>query len=148
MLGKLVFGAVADRIDMRHALYTAIAVLAATWWLLLSAPGYRAILVAGAVFGLGVGAVGPLQGIVVAACFGRRAVGRVMGIGGVLGLPLVAGSGTFVGFLFDAQGSYRLGFLLQLGTLAISALLFGLLRIPAVEPGTELVPGEGALEEA
>jgi len=148
LLGKLVFGAVVDRVNARHALYAAMIVLALSWWLLLSSPGYNRLLLTGAVFGLGVGAVGPLQGIVIASCFGRDSVGRVMGIGGLLGLPIVAGAPPLVGFLFDVQGSYRMGFTLQLATLVISALLFSLLRFPSVEPGTELARSTPAPENA
>ena len=141
LLSKVVFGAVADRVDPRYALYAAIAVLGLSWVLVLFVPLDGRLWLAGAVFGFGVGAVGPLQGIVTAACFGRGAVGRVMGYTSLLGLPLVAGSPWFVGVLFDLQGSYRTGLLIMTSTLLVSALIFASIRIPEVEPGTE---GEAA----
>jgi predicted MFS family arabinose efflux permease len=148
LLGKLLFGVVVDRVETRHAVFSAIGLLAVTWVLLLSEPSYGTLLAAGGLFGLGVGAVGPMQGFVIASCFGRHAVGQVMGLGGLLGLPVVAGAAPLVGFLFDSQGSYQVGFLLQLATLGISALFFGLMRIPEVEPGTELPAGAVAAEGA
>lgn len=137
LLSKLIFGAVADRVNLRLALYAAIAVLGLSWVFVLFIPLEGRLWLAGAVFGLGVGAVGPLQGFVAAACFGRGAVGRVMGYMGLLGLPLVAGSPSLVGMLFDFEGRYETGFYLMAATLLVSAVLFALVRIPPVEPGTE-----------
>ena len=136
--GKLVFGALSDRVDLRLAAWVAMGLLAGVWGMLLTDPSYPALLATGALFGLGVGALGPLHGVVVGACFGRAAFGRVMGIGGMVGLPILAGAAPLVGLLFDLTGSYRLGFALQLGLLGVSALIFAFLRIPDVEPGTEI----------
>ena len=148
LLSKLIFGAVADRVNLRLALYAAIGVLGLSWVFVLFIPLEGRLWLAGAVFGLGVGAVGPLQGFVAAACFGRGAVGRVMGYMGLLGLPLVAGSPSLVGMLFDFQGHYETGFYLMAATLLVSAVLFALVRIPEVEPGTEPPHPASSAEES
>ena len=134
LLGKIAFGAVADRIDARRALWLAVAILVSTWALLLTGPGYPAFLAIAVLYGLGAGAVAPIHGVLVGACFGRGAFGRVMGIGGLAGLPLIALSGPLTGYLYDATGSYRLGFSLQAAWLVVAALLLTRLRIPRRVP--------------
>ena len=47
------------------------------------------------------------------------------------GLPLWAGSGPLVGSLYDATGSYRIGFALEIAVLAGAALIILFVRIPA-----------------
>jgi MFS family permease len=148
ILSKLIFGAVADRVDLRHALYAAIAVLGLSWVFVLFTPLEGWLWLGGALFGFGVGATGPLQGFVAAACFGRGAVGRVMGYMGLLGLPLVAASPALVGILFDFQGDYETGFYLMAATLIVSAVLFALVRIPEVEPGTSRPVPASSINEA
>jgi predicted MFS family arabinose efflux permease len=136
LLGKIAFGAVADRIDPRRATWIAVSFLIATWCLLLTEPGYPAFLAIGAIYGLGVGAVAPIHGVVVGACFGRGGFGRVMGIGGLAGLPIIALSGPLAGFLYDATQDYELAFSSMAASLVAAALLVAFLRVPAVEPGT------------
>lgn len=134
LLGKVAFGAIADRIDVRRALWVGIALMSAAWTGLLSDPTFPVLLTVAATFGLGVGALGPIHGVLIGLCFGRGAFGRVMGIGGLAGLPIVAGSAPLVGFLFDATGTYNSGFMLQLVALGIAALCFVFVRVPASEP--------------
>ncbi len=148
LLGKVAFGAVADRLDPRRATWLALSFLLATWCLLLSAPSYPAFLAIGAIYGLGVGAVAPIHGVIVGACFGRGGFGRVMGIGGLASLPIIAFSGPLAGLLYDARGSYDLAFALMAGSLAVAALLIGFLRIPAAEPGARVVGAPAAAAPA
>lgn len=134
LLGKVAFGAIADRVDVRKALWVGTALMAVSWLLLLTGPTYALLLAAAAIFGLGVGALGPIHGVIIGLCFGRGAFGRVMGIGGLAGLPIIAGSGPLVGFLYDATGSYQLGFALQPAALAAAAVIFLFIAVPASEP--------------
>lgn len=134
LLGKIAFGAIADRIDVRKALWVGIALMSSAWVLLLTGPTFSTLLSVAGIFGLGVGALGPIHGVIVGLCFGRGAFGRVMGIGGLAGLPIVAGAAPMVGFLFDTTGTYAVGFALQLGALAAAALCFVFVSVPASEP--------------
>jgi MFS family permease len=133
LLGKLVFGIVADRVEPRHALYLAVAFLAAAWAVLVGEPGYPGLLLAGSLMGFGIGAVAPLHGVVVGRCFGRAGFGQVMGLGGLLALPLIAGSAPLAGRVFDLAQSYRIAFAGEVGILLFAALLFALLRFPKPE---------------
>jgi len=134
LLGKLAFGAVADRIEVRKALWLGIVLVSVGWLVLLTGPSYALLLATAALFGLGVGALGPIHGVIIGLCFGRGSFGRVMGIGGLAGLPIIAGSGPLVGFLFDTTGSYQLGFALQPAILAAAAVIFLFVAVPASEP--------------
>jgi len=129
LLGKLAFGAVSDRVDARHALFLAVVVLVAGWLLLLAGPDYPQLLFAGALLGLGIGAVVPLHGVLIGLCFRGEAFGQVMGLGGLLTLPIVAGANPLAGWLYDATGSYQVGFCLEVGCLIAAGLCFSALRI-------------------
>jgi MFS family permease len=129
LLGKLAFGAVSDRVDARHALFLAVVVLVAGWLLLLAGPDYPQLLFAGALLGLGIGAVVPLHGVLIGLCFRGEAFGQVMGLGGLLTLPIIAGANPLAGWLYDATGSYQVGFGLEVGCLIAAGLSFSALRI-------------------
>jgi MFS family permease len=148
LLGKVAFGAIADRVDIRRAIWAIIGGLIVTWVLLLGGPSYRMLLFIGAVFGLAVGAVGPVHGVLVGKCFGRGAFGRVMGMGGLASLPIIASAGPVAGYLFDVTGSYQTSFQLQVGGLVMAAVIFLFLRVPEVEPGTENTTEEVASGDA
>ena len=129
LLAKLAFGAVADRVDPRHALRLAVVVLIAGWLVLLADPDYPQLLVAGALLGLGIGAVIPLHGVLIGLCFRAEAFGQVMGLGGLLTLPIVAGANPLAGWLYDRTGSYQVGFGVEIGCLLGAGLCFSALRI-------------------
>jgi MFS family permease len=131
LLGKLAFGAVSDRIDPRHALRLAVLILAAGWLLMMTGPTYPQLLLAGALLGLGIGAVMPLHGVLIGLCFRAEAFGQVMGLGGLLSLPIVAGANPVAGWLYDATGSYQVGFGLEVGCLLGAGLCFSALRVGA-----------------
>jgi MFS family permease len=133
LLGKLAFGAVSDRIDPRQALRFAVVLLVAGWLLLLASPTYRQVLVAGVLLGLGIGAVAPLQGVLVGRYFRREAFGQVVGLGALLTLPILAGASPVAGWLYDATGSYRAGFALEVGCLVAAGLL--ITALGAAAPG-------------
>ena len=65
--------------------------------------------------------------MLVGSCFGRGAFGRVMGIGGLAGLPIVAGAGPIAGALFDLTGSYDDAFLAGIASNVVNLLLVGAL---------------------
>jgi MFS family permease len=139
LIGKLVFGAVADRVHPRHALWTAAGLLIAAWAMLLGTPGYATLLCVGALMGLGVGALGPLHAVVVGACFGRAGFGHVMGLGGLVALPLIAGATPLAGWLADTSGSYRTAFGVEVAALLTAGALFSLLRLPGDDAAPERV---------
>jgi len=61
----------------------------------------------------------------------------VIGLGGLLTLPIIAGANPLAGWLYDTTGSYRAGFAVEFACLVVSGLLFSALRIPG-RPGLAL----------
>ena len=130
LLGKLVFGSMADRTPPRVAIWIVVALNAVCWALLRLEPGYEFFLTIGAIYGLGIGSAGPLHGLVIARCFGPLAFGRAAGIGGLAGLPLIALVPAVAGMLYDALGSYDTVFVMQAVLLLLGGLLLSTVRIP------------------
>lgn len=131
IVGKLCFGAIADRWDKRALVWIAMAMLAVFLGVLLARPAYAWLAVGSAIGGLAIGGFLPLWGALIADCFGRDAFGRVMGLMGPLMLPLNVTALQLAPWSFDSTGSYQLALQLFLGWLAVAACALGLLRVPA-----------------
>jgi len=129
ILGKVVFGAVADRVPAHPAVWIVVILNLAVWLLLATEPNYGFFLTIAALYGLGIGSTGPLHGVVMARCYGRVAFGRAMGIGGIAGLPLVAGAPLVSGLVLDASG-YTAVFLMMSGLLFLGGVLISFVHIP------------------
>jgi fucose permease len=67
--------------------------------------------------------------VLIGLCFRAQAFGQVMGLGGLLALPIVAGANPIAGWLYDATGSYQTGFGLEVGCLLCAGLFFSALRV-------------------
>ena len=123
VMGKLIYGALVDRWDVRWALWLAIAFQVAGQLFMLFGNGYSGFLIGASLFGFGMGGIVPMQGAVVGAAFGRENFGRVLGamrppmaIIHLLGVP-------FAGWVYDSTGSYEPAFLTFLGLYAITTLV-------------------------
>ena len=120
--GKLIYGYLADRWDVRKALWLGIVFQVAGQLIMLQQPGYYLFMLGAALFGFGMGGVVPMQGAAVGAAFGRESFGRVLGamrlpmvVLQVLGVP-------FAGLVFDATGSYQLAVHVFLGLYVLAAI--------------------------
>ncbi len=133
LLGKVVFGALSDRLPPHTAIWLVVIGNALVWGLLYTGPSYRELLAIAVLYGLAIGATGPLHGVVVGLCFGRAAFGRANGIGGLASLPLVAGAPAIAGLLYDATGGYQSVFLVEMAALLLGGFLLSLVRIPRAE---------------
>ena len=123
VMGKLIYGALVDRWDVRWALWLAIAFQVAGQLFMLFGNGYSGFLIGASLFGFGMGGIVPMQGAVVGAAFGRESFGRVLGamrppmaIIHLLGVP-------FAGWVYDSTGSYEPAFLTFLGLYAVTTLV-------------------------
>lgn len=137
LVGKLAFGALIARITPRAAMWTNVALLAAGWGVLAMRPGLELLIVAGALFGLGIGAAAPLQAVLIGACFGRKAFAEVMGLTGLVALPVIAPATWVAGHVRDLAGSYSPVFVGELVALGLAAAMFVFLRVPDAR-GAEL----------
>lgn len=135
VVGKVLFGAITDRIDKRIAFVLCAGLQLTGTSILLAGHSYAQLLWAGGIFGLGMGGLVPVQGAAVGAAFGRRAFGRVMGLMSPAMLPLHALGVPLAGYLYDVNGSYDLAFQIFLALYAVGAAVALLIRMPEQEPG-------------
>ena len=105
--------------------------------LVYSVAEYPSLLLAGAVFGLGMGGIIPLWGATIGAGFGRNAFGSVMGLMIPVMVPIHILGIPYAGWVFDRTGSYEIAFLTFIGLCVVSILVLAFLRLPEVEPGSE-----------
>jgi predicted MFS family arabinose efflux permease len=130
VMGKLLFGWVTDRVDQRLALIACAALQLSGTATFLASQSYAWLLIGGAVFGLGMGGLVPLQGAMLGAAFGRHSFGRVMGVMSLCMLPIQMIGVPLAGWIYDVTGSYDRAFQLFLGLYALAALVIVPLRLP------------------
>jgi MFS family permease len=131
--GKLLFGWISDHVDVRGAMALSAALQTTGVLLVLRVEAYPWLLVAGAIYGLGMGGLVPLWGAMIGAAFGRLAFGRVMGAMSPFILPLQVSGVPYAGWVFDTTGHYAPAFRLFAGLYATSMAALLLLRLPRVE---------------
>jgi MFS family permease len=131
IVGKLGFGAAADRRSKRALVWLAMAMLALFLGVLLLAPGFAWLVAASGVAGLALGGFLPLWGALIGDCFARDAFGRVMGTMGPLMLPLNLAALQLAPWSFDATGSYDVALRVYLVWVALAAAALALVRAPA-----------------
>ncbi|MDZ7683679.1 MAG: MFS transporter [Gammaproteobacteria bacterium] len=107
--GKLIYGVLVDRWDVRHALWMGIAFQVAGQLLMLFVPGYLGFLAGACLFGFGMGGIVPMQSAIVGVVFGRASFGRVLGaMRPPMSLLHVAGV-PFAGWIYDVTGELQAG---------------------------------------
>lgn len=129
IMGKLVYGALVDRWDVRNALWLGIGFQVSGQLFMLFTDGYIGFLIGASLFGFGMGGIVPMQGAVVGAAFGRESFGRVLGAMRpamsaihLIGVP-------FAGWMYDATGSYKPAFLTFLGLYVLTAIVVAGLKV-------------------
>jgi sugar phosphate permease len=123
LTGKLVNGALADRID-RHKVFLGCQVIMLVGVALLATQGQDMVLVAIAIIGLGWGGLFTLYNMLAVNNFGLRSAGK---IGGIISLMESLGGGLGIwltGVLYDRHQSYEQAFMLILA-LVFAGLLLG-----------------------
>ena len=123
IVGKLIFGAVADKIDLRIGLAASMITVIVSMLVLISMTGYNALMLGAALLGLAAGGMLPVWGSILAVLFGAANYGRVMGMMNPLIMPLTLVGAPLAGFIFDIRGAYDGAFLLFAGGLCIGLAL-------------------------
>lgn len=129
LAGKLVFGAAADRINLKYGLWSAHCLLLIAFSLLLLEPPYWVLLIAAVCFGLATGGLLPVWNAMVAQVFGVNSFGRAMGAMGPLITLNILPAYAVVGRLFDSTGSYSAGLILFGGVIVGAAAMLIPLRL-------------------
>lgn len=124
MAGTLLFGLVADRMDLRLALATAMALQGVALVLFRHGGFAWELRVGSGILGLAAGAAFPIWGTILGQAFGPLNYGRVMGLMDPLMItPLILVSSPLAGHLFDVTGNYRAVFDMFLVALVFAGLL-------------------------
>ena len=127
--GKLAFGFIADRIDLRVGL--AVAILLLITGLVFFLGEGLTMLVAGSVAtGLAAGGMLPVWGAILAWLFGAENYGRVMGQMNPVIVPMYLIAPILAGAIYDKTGNYNAAFMLFIGVLAVLLLLLPAIRHP------------------
>jgi MFS family permease len=134
VIGKVLFGYIADYADARLALLLCLLFQAVGTVLLLFTQTASALMAVGALFGFGMGGVVPLWGSLVSDYFPRPAFGRVMGLMSPCMLPIQASGVPIAGYIRDLTGDYNLAFLIFAASYAAAALCLLFIRHPIAGP--------------
>jgi len=121
MAGKLLFGLLADRIDLRWALRLGLLAGILSMGLFALAPGNAMLYAAALVYGLALGAMLPVWGALTAQCFGLPWFGRALGATRAAMTPFNFACPLLVGAVYDIGKDYRPAWA-ALGLLAAVAL--------------------------
>jgi len=128
ILGRLGIGYLADRIDVRYVTVMSYALCIVGLLFLMGVEPSAMIFVLGfvATYSFAYGGDGALQAIIPAKCFGRAAIGKILGY---LYVPFSMGLGLWPflgGYIFDVQKSYDLAFSIYIASFFTSciAILF------------------------
>jgi MFS family permease len=125
IVGKLVFGAVADKVDLRWGLGASMALVIASMLVFSYFEGLTALMVGSILIGLAAGGMLPVWGALLAVLFGAANYGRVMGMMNPVIMPLTLAGAPLAGFIFDSTGAYTGAFLTFAASLCVGiALLF------------------------
>lgn len=140
VIGKLSFGTVADRLDLRLTMGSSFGLMI-VGALMLGQFRDDTGLIAGAIlFGLAAGGLLPVWGAMVARSFGTARFGRALGAMNLAMTPITLLSAPYAGYLFDRYGSYQLAFLSYCAFLAAGLLPLALLRFPPLKTAGDASP--------
>ena len=123
IVGKLVFGAVADKVDLRWGLGTSMALVIASMLVFAYFQGLTALMVGSILIGLAAGGMLPVWGALLAVLFGSTNYGRVMGMMNPVIMPLTLAGAPLAGFIFDTTGAYTGAFLTFAASLCVGIAL-------------------------
>ncbi|MCX7863683.1 MAG: MFS transporter, partial [Novosphingobium sp.] len=123
-IAKLVFAALSDRLGPRILMFAALGGFGAGMALMTQAQlGFGAIALGVAIIGLFGGMMVPIESFLAPRVFGKRAVGKAMGLlSGTILITLLSTPPLF-GLIFDITGSYK-GIFWVFSGLAVTALLW------------------------
>lgn len=128
VVGKLAFGAAAERIDPRWLVGSAIALQLLFVVVLRSHPDYALLIASSIPFGFSLGGLLPMHGALVAEYYGRSSFASVLGAMGPIMTPLMFGAIALGGWIPDVMGSYDRLFEIFLAAQLVALLALGLLR--------------------
>jgi sugar phosphate permease len=134
IVGKLLVGFLAERIDVRR-LFSGVAVLHAVLLLFyILWPGYWPMLVAIAVIGAAVGGSLPIWMLLVAAAFRTQDFGKATGAMSLGTQVISIAFVTLAGKTYDRTGSYSVAFWFYIGAALLAVALIAATRLALRDP--------------
>ena len=139
LLGKLGLGTLADRSPAKPIVALIVVANVIVWLIFYAMPTYPVFVLSGAIYGLGIGGVAPVQGVVLGRCFGRVNFGTANGLGGVLMIALLIMVTLVSSFLQGESGEgYPTIFLVQSCLLLLGGFILAVIRIPGVDESADV----------
>ncbi len=121
--GKLLFGLIADRIDLKTALATVMALQAPPILVLGMTGDFQVMVICAAILGVASGGLMPGWTALLARIYGPihygRVLGRMLPVAGIMSTLIIPS----IGFLFDLSGDYVMAFMI-LAALVILATMW------------------------
>ncbi|MDT0575601.1 MFS transporter [Croceicoccus sp. F390] len=128
ILGKLLVGFLAERLDVRW-LYGMVALFhAALLAVLLVQPGFLFMLVFVSIFGAAVGGIYPVWSVLVSQHFGAASFGIAFGAMALFTQVLAITFVAFANRLFDATGTYTDAYLAFIGAVVLGMVVMAMVR--------------------
>lgn len=129
-VGRLVLGAISDKIGRKPALALVIALQAAAFLGFTLVGGLSSLYLVAVVFGFSYGAVSTLFPAIVGDFFGREQAGSLVGFLFALAGSMAAWGPLVAGAIHDATGAYTQAFLLSAASNGVALVLLTLARPP------------------
>lgn len=130
ILGKLLFGALAERVDKRWLLLAVVGFTLAQLGTLIVQPDFVWLLVICGIAGFAIGGELPVWAAIIAERYGPRSFGTVMGLMNPINMICSLTAIGFVGAAYDRSGGYELPFTVFLGVAVASAVMTLLITPP------------------
>ncbi|RMF23959.1 MAG: MFS transporter [Deltaproteobacteria bacterium] len=131
VLGRVVFGYLADRAPKRHLMTAALVMHAVATVCIMRVQTPGAVEAFALMFGLGLGGAAVLVPLLVGECFGLLAFGKVLGLIMISATAGAAAGPVLTGRIYDTSGSYHTAWVLHAAIFLAAALLVQWLRRPA-----------------
>ena len=130
LIGKLLFGAGADRFPLKWGMWVAQGLVGIALLIMATQPPYWVMIIAAICLGLATGGLLPVWNSMMARVFGVDSYGRAMGLMGPVITLLLMPAYIFVGRMHDAFGNYVATLLVFAGLILLAILLLGPVRLP------------------
>lgn len=130
ILGKLLFGALAERVDKRWLLLAVVAFTLLELVTLIVQPDFRWLLIICGLAGFALGGELPVWAAIIAERFGPRSFGTVMGLMNPINMVCSLGAISYVGVAYDRSGGYTQPFTVFLGVALAAGVMTLLIRAP------------------
>jgi OFA family oxalate/formate antiporter-like MFS transporter len=130
IIGRLVMGAVSDRLGGKRTLVICLVLQALAVFWLLGATAIWMLYLFAAVFGFAYGGCVPLLPVIAGELFGLKSIGEIIGVQ-MLGVAIGGAIGPLLGgYVFDVTGSYYFAFTVSGMCTIIALILLAFIRAP------------------